>query len=100
MCAVADKRMTTNGGGGVSGGRGEILNSRDGCPPGGFQDRCLKPLGHPSGTRLGIRANARAILPAKPEIFHVAGGRSGRRDPPLRNDPFTMEPGLPNFATI
>ncbi len=23
-------------------------NPRGGCPPGGFQDRCLKPLGHPS----------------------------------------------------
>ncbi len=24
-------------------------NPRDACTPGGFQDRCLKPLGHPSG---------------------------------------------------
>ncbi len=23
-------------------------NPRDGCPPAGFQDRCLQPLGHPS----------------------------------------------------
>ncbi len=23
-------------------------NPRYGCPHGGFQDRCLKPLGHPS----------------------------------------------------
>ncbi len=32
----------------VSGGRGEISNSREACTSAGFQDRCLKPLGHPS----------------------------------------------------
>ncbi len=28
--------------------RGWDSNPRDGCPSAGFQDRCLKPLGHPS----------------------------------------------------
>ncbi len=28
--------------------RGWDSNPRDGFPPGGFQDRCLQPLGHPS----------------------------------------------------
>src|SRR5829696_7844081 len=28
--------------------KGWDSNPRGSCPPGGFQDRCLKPLGHPS----------------------------------------------------
>jgi hypothetical protein len=31
------------------GGRGEIRTHEGAEPPAGFQDRCLKPLGHPSG---------------------------------------------------
>src|SRR5262249_61534440 len=30
------------------GGRGEIRTHEGAKPPAGFQDRCLKPLGHPS----------------------------------------------------
>jgi hypothetical protein len=32
-----------------TGGRGEIRTHEGAKPPAGFQDRCLKPLGHPSG---------------------------------------------------
>src|SRR5262249_44839865 len=31
-----------------TGGRGEIRTHEGAKPPAGFQDRCLKPLGHPS----------------------------------------------------
>jgi hypothetical protein len=31
-----------------NGGRGEIRTHEGAKPPAGFQDRCLKPLGHPS----------------------------------------------------
>ena len=30
-------------------------NPRDGCPPAGFQDRCLQPLGHPSCARISMQ---------------------------------------------
>jgi hypothetical protein len=32
----------------LTGGRGEIRTHEGAEPPAGFQDRCLKPLGHPS----------------------------------------------------
>src|SRR5262249_31850330 len=32
----------------LTGGRGEIRTHEGAKPPAGFQDRCLKPLGHPS----------------------------------------------------
>jgi hypothetical protein len=31
--------------------KGWDSNPRESCPSGGFQDRCLKPLGHPSAKR-------------------------------------------------
>ena len=41
-------------------------NPRDGLPPAGFQDRCLKPLGHPSGHPLiclPVRAGQSQTVP-------------------------------------
>jgi hypothetical protein len=40
--------MIANSGGGGIGGRGGIRTHEGAEPPAGFQDQCLKPLGHPS----------------------------------------------------
>ena len=34
-------------------------NPRDPCEPAGFQDRCLQPLGHPSGKRASLNGKSR-----------------------------------------
>jgi hypothetical protein len=43
-CRVADRPRMTD----AFWRMGWDSNPRDGCPSSGFQDRCLKPLGHPS----------------------------------------------------
>jgi hypothetical protein len=41
----------------IIGGRGEIRTHEGAKPPAGFQDRCLKPLGHPSTININYLAN-------------------------------------------
>ena len=49
-------------------------NPRDGCPPAGFQDRCLQPLGHPSRRAI---ANVRRAVGFCPKSDQPASARSG-----------------------
>ncbi len=51
----------------LSGGRGGIRTHEGALPPAGFQDRCLKPLGHPSLPPFESRAPR-----------HIANGACGR----------------------
>jgi hypothetical protein len=41
----------------ATGGRGEIRTHEGAKPPAGFQDRCLKPLGHPSTLQINNLGN-------------------------------------------
>ena len=47
-----------NGAKARTGGRGEIRTHEGAEPPAGFQDRCLKPLGHPSGVSVSAVPSA------------------------------------------
>src|SRR5262249_7638589 len=53
--ALLGDHSTVVNGGSEHGRKGWYSNPRGACTPGGFQDRCLKPLGHPS--RLMISTN-------------------------------------------
>jgi hypothetical protein len=79
--------------------KGWDSNPRWSCPHGGFQDRCLKPLGHPSfarsaAPRLRLRPGSRQpstdrltsrtiphISPATPRIASATRGRPGVSQP-------------------
>src|SRR5690349_21249140 len=65
------------------GGRGEIRTHEGAKPPAGFQDRCLKPLGHPSLTTVNASDQTpdQLLLDGQQRmtsLYHVhatAGGR-------------------------
>lgn len=74
--------------------KGWDSNPRTGCPVAGFQDQCLKPLGHPSGPRLRSEPTVAIGLDRSPHAYKMltvwtfrppagpgTGCRPGRRLP-------------------
>jgi site-specific DNA recombinase len=56
-------------------------NPRDACTPGGFQDRCLQPLGHPSGAEVRTLAKRDARHNAAALVTSVSPPRPARNHP-------------------
>src|SRR5215470_8298714 len=48
-------------------------NPRESCPSAGFQDRCLKPLGHPSGADKSITCGAVSMNKCERRLRRTAG---------------------------
>ena len=69
--------------------KGWDSNPRWACTHGGFQDRCLKPLGHPSSRRVRPARSVTRSLPKNPDgdlgevlIISVIASQSGRQSRP------------------